>query len=299
MNWKVLIASGVLFFSTICFAQDEHLAPGCSVDALTADGQLEEHPILDFFQQFQKDIALSRSYMPIIKDKCFIRWDESQRLEDVLYVDVRGEENFHKINIPDSINIPEHHISTRNFLKKKQVVLVAGGYRYFDLVNLCKSLPYDGFEYVKVLEGGLSHWQSLTLKKDYRSQLQRLTPQEFYAASHKNLWLVLDLTGEKRDRPENVIPFLPNTKVKDFRDEVRKYVASIKKEKGVHPSLLVVNGRGKDEKGLLDILGVSIRSYMYLLDGGVAAYNDYSRVIAATRNKKLRNTHKVEAVCGI
>jgi rhodanese-related sulfurtransferase len=75
----------------------------------------------------------------------------------MLFVDVRGEEDFKKIHIPNSINVPLHFIKTKSYLQKMYVILVNQGYGQSRLLQQAELLNKKGIETV-VLAGGVAAW---------------------------------------------------------------------------------------------------------------------------------------------
>ena len=74
-------------------------------------------------------------------------------------VDVRSPEEFERLRIPGSINVPLHAVKTKAFLKAQPFVLVRAGYEWRDLESECKRLQQKGFK-PSILFGGLVAWSS-------------------------------------------------------------------------------------------------------------------------------------------
>jgi rhodanese-related sulfurtransferase len=103
--------------------------------------------------------AIAASYSPLlisVKEAIEIKKENPR----TLLVDVRGEESFKKIHIPDSINVPLHFIKTKGYLKNIHVILVNRGYEQNRLLHQAELLNKKGFEIV-VLSGGLAAWSQL------------------------------------------------------------------------------------------------------------------------------------------
>jgi rhodanese-related sulfurtransferase len=79
--------------------------------------------------------------------------------KNVLVIDVRKPEDFEKIRIPSSMNMPLFSVKTKLFLKSKQLILVNEGYNYSQLEPECIGLRKAGFK-VNILHGGLYYWES-------------------------------------------------------------------------------------------------------------------------------------------
>ena len=74
-----------------------------------------------------------------------------------IFVDVRAEEEFQKIRIPDSINVPLHFVKTKGYLHNMSVILVNQGHTHNRLLFQAELLNKKGIETV-VLAGGLAAW---------------------------------------------------------------------------------------------------------------------------------------------
>jgi rhodanese-related sulfurtransferase len=74
-------------------------------------------------------------------------------------VDVRSPEEFERLRIPGSINLPLHAVKTKVFLKAQPFALVSAGCEWRDLESECKRLQLSGFK-PSILFGGLVAWQS-------------------------------------------------------------------------------------------------------------------------------------------
>jgi rhodanese-related sulfurtransferase len=74
-----------------------------------------------------------------------------------IFVDVRAEEAFQKIRIPDSINVPLHFVKTKGYLHNMSVILVNQGHTHSRLLFQAELLNKKGIETV-VLAGGVAGW---------------------------------------------------------------------------------------------------------------------------------------------
>ena len=74
-------------------------------------------------------------------------------------VDVRSPEEFERLRIPGSINLPLHAVKTKAFLKAQPFALVSAGCEWRDLESECKRLQQSGLK-PSILFGGLVAWQS-------------------------------------------------------------------------------------------------------------------------------------------
>ncbi len=63
-----------------------------------------------------------------------------KRNQKLTLVDVRSRQDFERLHIPGSINIPLYAVKTKTYLKSAPVVLVNEGFRYVELENECRRL---------------------------------------------------------------------------------------------------------------------------------------------------------------
>ena len=132
----------------------------------------------------------------------------------VVLVDIRPKNEFERVRIPGSLHMEIYTIKTKNFLKKKDVIIIANGYRLATPLKECKKLKNQGFKSVRVLYGGIQAWIN------YGGKVEGIGPQEsakcsfynpllLFEEKQLNDWIVLDLWGEK----EKISRLFPNWQV--------------------------------------------------------------------------------------
>jgi rhodanese-related sulfurtransferase len=77
----------------------------------------------------------------------------------MIMVDVRSPEEFERLRIPGSINLPLYAAKTKAFLKTQSFALVSAGCEWRDLESECKRLQQSGLK-PSILFGGIVAWQS-------------------------------------------------------------------------------------------------------------------------------------------
>lgn len=214
----------------------------------------------------------------------------------VTLVDVRRAEEFGKLRIPGSINMPLFALKTKSFLKAEPVVLVGEGYRVCELEQECRTLRASGFTRALVLRGGLASWveKGGPVAGDVfaREQVFRVSPAGLFAARKCSSWLGVDVS---RSVTPDGSRFIPGTvsvpyrgKGEEFLREFRRAMGTQKAEQPVTVLVFSETGEGYDavERALKDgkIGGVSY------LEGGLKAYRTYLQEQKLIEKSRERST---------
>ncbi len=107
--------------------------------------------------------------------------------QKITLIDVRNPEDFTRLHIPGSINIPLHAVKTKFVLKSFLIVLINDGFQYSLLATECLKLRDMGFK-AFILDGGLYAWN--------RAESQ-LTGDLFAAGRHENSYSPEDISGKR------------------------------------------------------------------------------------------------------
>jgi rhodanese-related sulfurtransferase len=192
-------------------------------------------------------------------------------------VDVRGREDYERLYIPGSVNIPLYAVKTKSYLKSTPVVLVNEGFRYTELENECRRLMERGFQ-VSILDGGLPAWKrkggQLTGDLFTLDEMKKISPQVFFREKDYENTLVVDISLARGAASNELIPFARHL---PFVDDNKDLLASIKQlypSKKPFQKLVIFNETGKQyerAEKILDRIGVDT----YKLQGGVAGYQKY------------------------
>jgi rhodanese-related sulfurtransferase len=192
-------------------------------------------------------------------------------------VDVRSRQDFERLHIPGSINIPLYAVKTKTYLRSAPVVIVNEGLRYAELENECRRLAERGFK-VSILDGGLPAWKrkvgQLVGDLFALEDMKTVSPQVFFRAKDYENRLVLDISSQRSEASRLLIPYAKHLPVIDDPDGsmsgLRKLIT---KNKPFH-SIIIFNETGEQyEKAEKMMNRIGIETYN--LQGGIAGYQNY------------------------
>ena len=223
---------------------------------------------------------------------CAITRDELEAWRasrELLVVDVRPSREFERVRIPGSVNFPLRELRTKLYLKDRRLLLVDRGYRGRELVAACRSMRASGFRSVRVLPGGLEAWRSglgpLAGEGFTAAALDRVGPAALESGLRRDEWLVVDVTdagaATELFRTANHVPFDGGVR---FVSRLGKAMAA----DGDAPGRLVVlvDGDEKRHEAIKQAIGREWPEYLYFLDGGREAYQQYraqqEKIISST-----------------
>lgn len=199
---------------------------------------------------------------------------------DVVFVDVRSPEEYAKIHISGSMNVPLYSIKTKPFLKTTPLILVNNGYNYDQLGKECEKLKESGFN-VSILWGGLNAWKEKGL--DFEGdvfevkQLNRISPQEIYQERGYEGYLLIAVATELPQDSNQWFPDINHVKVLN-----EKTISAFKDPKNRTPFTLVLifnkDGNGYDEYE--KAVKKSGLTNVFYMSGGFIGYNRFLHDVA-------------------
>jgi len=233
--------------------------------------------------------------------------------QNITLVDIRKPEEFEKVRIPGSINIPLHAVKTKNYLKLQPVVLVNNGYQYTLLEKECKNLNKKGFK-AKILKGGLNSWRKRKgpFAGDVFAQkeLNRVSPRAFYQEKNYANQVVIDVSKTQTKESKKLIPcaihipFLDNPAELDILlsgvstegkkhlnlralsvSAVNKKTAS-KQKNNPFISILIFNENGNGYEKVEKTIEKSGLNNVFYLKGGLKGYKKYKEHLALSRQPR-------------
>ena len=187
-------------------------------------------------------------------------------------VDVRSPEEFERLRIPGSINVPLHAVKTKDYLKAQPFVLVSAGYEWRDLETECKRLQQSGFK-PSILFGGLVTWQSQggpvegdrLLVATYRE----ISPHVFFHEKDYKDIKVFDVSTKPLPDAQKLIH--GNVHVKNIESLVK-----LAKQNGpTYRAMVLFNENGEQYEKFDAALKKAGISNSFYLKGGISGYRHF------------------------
>jgi rhodanese-related sulfurtransferase len=200
-----------------------------------------------------------------------------KRNRPLTLVDVRRQQDFERLHIPGSINLPLYAVKTKTFLKSSPVVLVNEGFDYSELQSECQRLAGRGYE-VFILDGGLPAWK----RKDGRltgdllalDEMKAVSPQIFLRAKDYENTEVVDISLTRSDASNRLFPYAKHIPILHESNGSIPELKGLNKKNRPFQSIVILNETGEQyEKAeiMMNRLGIEV----FHLKGGTAAYQKY------------------------
>ena len=227
--------------------------------------------------------------------------------QKVYLVDVRGREEFNKVNIPGSINIPLHAVKTKTFLKSGPIVLIGKGFEYSRMEMEIQKLSKRGFK-ARVLNGGIYAWYHS--KSPVAGDLielntyNKITPLDFYTSKDFDNQLIVDVSKKQSKDLKMVFPYAVHVPASRGMDSVVSVLSSdrinqskirVSKEsktqierykKDNHRTAVIVNEDGEGYERVEKTLLKAGISNVYYLNGGAKGYKQFLHNLALSQRPR-------------
>jgi rhodanese-related sulfurtransferase len=205
---------------------------------------------------------------------------DMDRKQETILIDIRPAEQFEKLRIPGSLNMPLFAIKTKPFLKRKTLIIVDEGYRYFPIAQEFKLLMKAGFR-IRILNGGLYAWsqKGAPLQGDalVRRKLNRVSPMHFFTEKDHQDWIILDVSDGKRSASPALFTSslsLPYRKGDtSFLSQYAKQLNDLTSRRSAR--ILVVDEHGETYDFLERIIQTTAFKEVFFLEGGMDAYEKF------------------------
>ena len=202
----------------------------------------------------------------------------------ITLIDIRSPQDFKRLRIPASINIPLHFIKSKTFLKSTPVVLVHEGFGYSRLISECRRLKALGFE-ISILDGGLPAWHhkggwlvgDLLALNDMRD----ISPREFLPeSSYRDIFLI-DVSPKQTAESIRILPHavhMPDLIHSSFLQNSMWQIIEARRSR-LFQSILVFSNTGEDYAAIKQMMEREKIDAYYLQDG-LTAHQKYLENLA-------------------
>ncbi|MEW5801614.1 MAG: rhodanese-like domain-containing protein [bacterium] len=227
-------------------------------------------------------------------------WKKLEKKQEIILIDVRDSQEFEKLRIPGSLNIPLFALKTKAFLKSKPLVLVNEGYTYSQLEQECKKLKGSGSSAVSILKGGLQQWMrkggAFEGDLSFQGRLNKIPPWIFFQERNYDDWIVVDVSESRKSHVQSLLPEAVHIPFSDNNTEefFSRLTTLINERKGnLFYSVLILNDKG--EYGEVEKIAQKkdIENIFYL-SGGLEEYQSFLQQQALIWQPKAENKKKVE-----
>ena len=221
--------------------------------------------------------------------------------QKIALIDVRNPEDFERMHIPDSLNIPLYAVKTKVFLKRFAIVLVNEGFCHAQLVKECRHLRELGFK-AFILDGGLAAWEChgnrLVGDLFALEEIRLISPQILFQEKDYENTLVIDISPIQTKLSKQL---LPDSKCLPLPAEpgcwARKFGRTIASHKNKpFLSILFVSQTGDGYDRVNKILA-DLDLNVFYLQGGLAAYKNYIEDLMLSWRPR-QNRIKTSRKCG-
>jgi rhodanese-related sulfurtransferase len=219
--------------------------------------------------------------------------------QKITLIDVRNQEDFERLHIPGSLNIPLHAVKTKVFLRSFSVVLINAGFHYSALQSECRRLVDLGFK-AFILGGGLPAWK----RKGGRlvgdlfalEEMQVVSPQVFFQEKDSENTLVIDVSPVQTEISRQLLPYAKHLPLSAEPGEWSRKLDQIVTSQKNQPflSILVFNetGDGYDRAKKI-FAGLSVNAFC--LQNGFVGYKRYLADLMLSwlpRDSRIKTTRK-------
>lgn len=225
--------------------------------------------------------------------------------QKITIIDVRNPEDFERLHIPGSLNIPLYAVKTKVFLKSFPVVLINEGFHYSALQSECRQLVDLGFKAL-ILDGGLPAWKRkggrLTGDPFALQDMKTISPRVFLPEKDSENTLVIDISPVHTEISRQLMPYSRHIPVSAEPGEWLRKLNRIITDHKKQPFLSVVvfsetgDRYGKAIKILADL---SVNTFF--LQSGVAGYKRYLEDLMVSwlpRDSRIKTNRKCRTCSG-
>ena len=220
-------------------------------------------------------------------------------------IDVRNPEDFERLHIPGSLNIPLYAVKTKVFLKSFPLVLINAGFHYSSLQSECRQLVDLGFK-AFILDGGLPAWKRkggrLVGDTFALQDMKTISPRTFLREKDCDNILVIDISPVQSQISRQLMPYSRHIPVSAEPGEWLRKLNRIMTDHKKQPFLsVVVFSETGDGYSKANILVADLGENVFFLQSGVAGYKRYLEDLMLSwlpRDSRIKTNRKCKICSG-
>ena len=209
---------------------------------------------------------------------------------DYILIDVRAAEEYQKVRIPDSLNIPLFAVKTKTYLKSKPIVLYNEGYAYEVLETEYRRLKELGFN-VKILTGGLNAWKNKGGKfagdRAVLDGINQIPARDFFVEKNYQNWTIINTSLVVGADARSLVPFAVHIPFKNEKQFIVLLEKKFEKDKASpYQWLILLNENGKEYKAIEQAIQKKQIRNLFFLKNGLAGYKEFLEQQSPSKNNK-------------
>jgi len=217
----------------------------------------------------------------------------------ITLIDIRNPEDFARLHIPGSLNIPLYAVKTKAFLKSFPIVLINEGLYYSPLESECRQLADLGFK-AFILDGGLPAWKQTGSRfvgdLSALEDMKTVSPRVFLQGRDCENTLVIDISPVQTEISKQLMPYSRHIPISAEPGEwFRKLNRIITEHKNQRFLSVVVFNETGDGYGSANKILAGLGVNAFYLQSGIAGYKKYLGDLMISwlpRNRRIKTSRK-------
>jgi len=216
---------------------------------------------------------------------------------ETVIIDIRRTENYRLSPINNSVNMKLYQIQTKNYLKKKNMVIVGNAFSEMSLLKACMKLRGDGYNHVHILKDGSAAWfkyGNLPKNNKLYKTIYYLSPGDLRDLYFKNEFFVLNISGEENGVVQKNISDVKVVALSGKQSKLFSKIGKFAEKNRKISKFILIDMDGNKYRTLHKLNMKYADKFFFFLDGGLTALKKYetSYLRAVKKELKVGNVKK-------